>query len=197
MGHCNPGLYFPINMCGHHGSSNQNNHELPTHLGLHLIRCCADKTSSSHSSTCICGRAGLRNCHPQRSSTWRGRIRFLEAIFMTGRSLLQVLHHACLPLCQTQTSTEGRRLQCELHHADRRLHPTIVNEPQVTNGSFSQNMSYILNMLIYIGIILLDNLLQCLLFIALIDLSRTCGNTATLIYNALVMFLIYPWIKIK
>jgi hypothetical protein len=45
--------------------------------------------------------------------------------------------------------------------------------------------------------ILLDNLLQCLLFIGMIDLSRTCGTAATLIYNALVMFMIYPWIKIK
>jgi hypothetical protein len=45
--------------------------------------------------------------------------------------------------------------------------------------------------------ILVDNLLQCLLCIALIDISRTCGSTVTLIYNALVMFIIYPWIKIK
>jgi hypothetical protein len=52
-------------------------------------------------------------------------------------------------------------------------------------------------MLIYIGTILLDNLLQCLLFIAMIDLSRTCGTAATLICNALVIFMIYPWTKIK
>jgi hypothetical protein len=31
----------------------------------------------------------------------------------------------------------------------------------------------------------------------MIDLSRTCDNTTSLIYNALVMFMIYPWIKIK
>jgi hypothetical protein len=40
--------------------------------------------------------------------------------------------------------------------------------------------------------ILLDNLLQCLLFIDMIDLSRIRGNAATLICNALVMFMIYP-----
>jgi hypothetical protein len=51
-------------------------------------------------------------------------------------------------------------------------------------------------MLIYLGMILLDNLLQCLLFIAMIDLSRTY-DTASLICYALVMFMIYPWIKIK
>jgi hypothetical protein len=45
--------------------------------------------------------------------------------------------------------------------------------------------------------ILLDNLLQYLLFIAIIDLSITCGSTASLICTALVMFIIYPWIKIK
>jgi hypothetical protein len=42
---------------------------------------------------------------------------------------------------------------------------------------------------------LLDNLMQYLLFIAMIDLSRTCGTTASLICYALVMFMIYPWIK--
>jgi hypothetical protein len=56
-------------------------------------------------------------------------------------------------------------------------------------------MSYILNMLICVGIILLDNLLQCLLFIVIIDLSRTCGSTPSLICNALLMFMIYSWIK--
>jgi hypothetical protein len=30
-----------------------------------------------------------------------------------------------------------------------------------------------------------------------INLSRTCDSIATLIYNALVMFMIYSWIKIK
>jgi hypothetical protein len=58
-------------------------------------------------------------------------------------------------------------------------------------------MSYIFNMLICIGMILLDNLLQCLLFIAMIDLSRTCGTATSLICYALVMFMIYSYIKIK
>jgi hypothetical protein len=52
-------------------------------------------------------------------------------------------------------------------------------------------------MLICVDMILLDNLLQCLLFIVMIDLSITCDSTAILIYNALVIFVIYPWIKIK
>jgi hypothetical protein len=53
-------------------------------------------------------------------------------------------------------------------------------------------MSYIFNMLFCVGMILLNNLLQCLLFIAMIDISKT-----SLIYYALVMFMIYSWIKIK
>jgi hypothetical protein len=31
----------------------------------------------------------------------------------------------------------------------------------------------------------------------MIDLSRSCDSTAILICNALVMFMIYHWIKIK
>jgi hypothetical protein len=58
-------------------------------------------------------------------------------------------------------------------------------------------MSYIFIMLICIGIILLDNLLHCLLFIGMIDLSRIYGSTASLIYKSLVVFMIYSWIKIK
>jgi hypothetical protein len=73
----------------------------------------------------------------------------------------------------------------------------VVKEPQVTYSFSSQIMSYILNMLIYVGMILLDNMLQCLFFIAMIDLSRTCGSTISLICNALLMFMIYSWIKIK
>jgi hypothetical protein len=61
----------------------------------------------------------------------------------------------------------------------------------------SQIISYILNMLIFVCMILLGNLLQYLLFIIVIDLFRTCDSTAILIYNALIMFINYPWIKIK
>jgi hypothetical protein len=45
--------------------------------------------------------------------------------------------------------------------------------------------------------ILLDNLLQYLMFIVVIDLSRICDSSGILIYNALGMFMIYHWIKIK
>jgi hypothetical protein len=58
-------------------------------------------------------------------------------------------------------------------------------------------MPYIFNMLISLGMILLDNLLQCLLFIAMKDLSSTCGTATSLICYALVMFIICCSIKIK
>jgi hypothetical protein len=35
------------------------------------------------------------------------------------------------------------------------------------------------------------------MFIAMIDLSRTCDSTASLVYIALVMFMIYTWIERK
>jgi hypothetical protein len=86
----------------------------------------------------------------------------------------------------------SRRLQHELHQAEHCLQPfIIIKEPNVTYGFSAQIMSYILNNLIGVGMILLDNLMQCLLFIAMIDLSRTCDSTASLICYALVMFMIY------
>jgi hypothetical protein len=95
-----------------------------------------------------------------------------------------------LPLPRSRT--EGHRLQRELHQTDRCLHSIIiVKESQVAYSSCSQIMSYIFNMLICVGMILLYNLLQWLLFIAMIDLSRTCDTATSLICYALVMFMIY------
>jgi hypothetical protein len=97
---------------------------------------------------------------------------------------------ARLPLHRSRA--EGHRLQRELRQADRCLHPVvIVRKLQVTYGSCSQIMSYIFNMLIRICMILLDNLLQCFLFIAMIDLSRIYDTATILICYALVMFMIY------
>jgi hypothetical protein len=52
-------------------------------------------------------------------------------------------------------------------------------------------------MLICADMILLDILLQCLLFIAMIDILKICDSSASLICYVLVIFIIYPWIKIK
>jgi hypothetical protein len=101
-----------------------------------------------------------------------------------------------LPLRRTRV--EGRRFQHKLRQADRRLQPiVIIKEPQVTCNYCSQIMSYILDMFICVYMIFLDNLLQYLLFINMIDLSRTYDNTDSLICYALIMLMIYLWIKIK
>jgi hypothetical protein len=50
-------------------------------------------------------------------------------------------------------------------------------------------------MFICVGMILLDNLLQYLLFIAVIDIFRTYDSTTSLICIILLMFMIYSWIK--
>jgi hypothetical protein len=100
-----------------------------------------------------------------------------------------------LPL--RRSHVEDHCLQRKLRQSNHHLHPIIViKESQVTYGSCSQIMSYIFNMLICLDIILLGNLLQCLLFIAMIVLFRTCHTTSLLCY-AFVMFMIYHWIKIK
>jgi hypothetical protein len=97
---------------------------------------------------------------------------------------------AHLPL--RRSCAESHRLQRELHQVDRRLNSiVIVKESQVKCGYCSQIMSYIFNILIYVCMILLDNLLSCLLFIAMIDISRTWGTVISLIYYALVIFMIY------
>jgi hypothetical protein len=65
---------------------------------------------------------------------------------------------AHLPLRRTRA--ECRRLQRELRQADHHLHLIVViKEPQVTYSLLSQIMSYILNILIYVDMIFLDNLL--------------------------------------
>jgi hypothetical protein len=58
-------------------------------------------------------------------------------------------------------------------------------------------MSYLLDMLIYVCMILLDNLLQYLVFIVMIYLYIICDSTIILICNVLVISMICLWIKIE
>jgi hypothetical protein len=58
-------------------------------------------------------------------------------------------------------------------------------------------MSFILSMMICVAMVLLDNLLLGLIFIAMLDLSSTCDSSTVLICKSLVMFMSYFWIKIK
>jgi hypothetical protein len=144
-------------------------------LLMHI--CDRESRSTELSSSAILHREMANKVFGKRSS--RLLARFIK--FSTT---------ARLPLRRSRA--EGRRIQHELHQADRRLHPVvIVKEPQVTYGFCSQIMSYVFNMLICVGMILLDNLIQCFLFIALINLFRTCDTVTILICYALVMLMIY------
>jgi hypothetical protein len=190
-GRCNARQVFPINTCGHHRTSNNENHE-PTHLGFCLLCCCTFKATSSHSLACIRNRQS-RSLKPSSSMILhreRAHKIFRKQSLRLLTPFFKFFITAHLPLHRTHA--EGRRLQCLLHQDNRHLHPIIViNEPQVMYDFSSQIISYILNILICVGMILLDNLLQCLLFITMIDISRICGSTASLICNALIMFMIY------
>jgi hypothetical protein len=198
MGRCNLSQVFRIYTCGRHENSNKPTAtKTTTHLGfatsatvpprlLHLVHRCASAI----------GRAGLQNRHPQRYCKERVNKVFGKRSSWLLARFIKLFTTARLPLHQSRA--EGYRLHRELHQADRRLHPVIiVKELQVTYSFCSQIMAYIFNILIYVGMILLDNLLQCFLFIAMIDLFRTCGIVTILVCYALVMFIIYSWIKIK
>ena len=58
-------------------------------------------------------------------------------------------------------------------------------------------MSYILSIVIYLGMILLDSLLQSLTLFHMIHLSRSWIDMFDLICNLVVVFMIYFCIKLK
>jgi hypothetical protein len=130
MGRCNPRQVFPIYTCGRHGNSKiPTATKTPTHLGFAATTAAPPRLLHPvHRRASAIGRVCLRNRRPQRSCTERWRIRFLEAIFVTARSLCQVLRHGSST--SSSVSRGGHRLQLEFHQADRRLHPVIiVKEP--------------------------------------------------------------------
>jgi hypothetical protein len=113
---------------------------------------------------------------------------------MIACSLHQVLHHGL----STSSSVARRGSSPSTRTLSGRSPSSFGHHHQGTASHvrflLSNHVLYF-NMFICVGLILLDNLMQYLLFIAMIDLSRTCGTTASLICYALVMFMIYPWIK--
>jgi hypothetical protein len=77
--------------------------------------------------------------------------------------------HLFVDRTRSVTSTVNYVSLCELQES--------ITVEEIMYLFNSRIMSYILNMLIYVGIILLDNLLQCFMFITMIDLSRTFDST--------------------
>jgi hypothetical protein len=95
-----------------------------------------------------------------------------------------------------RSGTEPRHIYRELRLSVCGLQESTAAQED-TYALNSRIMSYLLNMLICVGMISLDNLLQCFLFIDVIDLSSTFNSTVLLICKSLFMFMIYFWIKIK
>jgi hypothetical protein len=93
-------------------------------------------------------------------------------------------------------SADRRCLPRVIILTERPLHnSTVVKEEETPYVLFSLITYYMLNLVICLDMILLD-LLQCLIYIILIDLSTTYDSTVVSICNSLFMFLIYFWIKI-
>jgi hypothetical protein len=94
-------------------------------------------------------------------------------------------------------TADRRCLQHIIIQTKRRLHnSTVVKEEKALYVLFFLIMpyflimSYMMNLVICISMILLD-LLQYLICIVVIDLSSTFDNTVVWIYNSLFMFMIY------
>jgi hypothetical protein len=100
-----------------------------------------------------------------------------------------------LPLCWAHT--DHCHLQCTIIQNERRLlASTVIKEQEALYVLFLTIMSFIMNLMICVGMILLY-LLQCLFNIVVIDLFSTSDSVVVSFFNSLVIFMIYFWIKIK
>jgi hypothetical protein len=148
---------FPINTCDRHRTSNNEKHETPTHLGFRLLRYCAAKSTASWSSVCTCDwesrslkLSSSAILHQKRVNKIFGK---LSSWLLNP--LLHVCHTARLPLRRSRA--EHHLIYHELHQSMCGLQEsTIVQEDTYVLNSLI--MSYILNILTCVGMILLDNL---------------------------------------
>jgi hypothetical protein len=185
MGRCNSRRVFPINTCSCHGSSNLNNHEAPMHLGLRLIHYCAAKTSPSRSSTCICDRESrsLESlpsailCRETANKIFRSDLRDCSLASLSSSPQLIYLFVGRAPRVFAFNANSVRPIA------------VFIWSSQFQLSNYVLHIKYV-DLCMY-------NLLHCLMFIVVIDLYRTSDSIATLIFNALVMFMIYSWITIK
>jgi hypothetical protein len=96
---------------------------------------------------------------------------------------------ARLPL--HRASADHCRLQCTVVQTEWHLrNSTVVKEEEASFVLLYLIMYYMLNLVICIGMILLD-LLQCLICTVVINLSSIFDSTAVWICNSLFMFMIY------
>jgi hypothetical protein len=165
-----------------------NNHVPSTHLGFCLFRYCDAKTISSRSSTCICNRES-KSLEPSFSAILHQV--WVNKVF--GKWSLRLLIHFFKFFIMTHLPLRQMRVEVVAFNANSISQSVVFTKLLSSMNHKSPTISRLKNMLIYVCIILLDNLLQYLLFIVVIDLARTCDSTAILICNALVIFIIYPF----
>jgi hypothetical protein len=97
-----------------------NNHEPPMHIDFCLLRCYADKATSSRSSTCICDRES-KSLKPSSSAILHRERANKVYEKRSSRQLTRFFKFfitAHLPLRWTRT--KGCLFQHKLHQADRR-----------------------------------------------------------------------------
>jgi hypothetical protein len=166
------------------------------HLGFCLLYCYATKSTSSRLSTYICDwesrspkPSSLAILHRKKANKVFGKHstrlldRFSKFIITT-----------CLPL---RWSCAGPR---HIYHKLRESACGLQNSITVKEDMYvldSRIMSYILNISICVGMILLDILLQWFLFITVIDLASIFHSTFVSLWNLVFSSIIYFWIKIK
>ena len=97
----------------------------------------------------------------------------------------------------------ARRRDLRQAAADRRrlLYP-VINQALVvvrkeTYDLSSQTISSILAIVIYLAMIVVDSMVDVMMFYTCVDLSRSCVDLSKSIYNLLVIVMIYLWIKSK
>jgi hypothetical protein len=146
-----------------------NNHELPTLLSFRLLHYYATKTISSRSSMYICNwESGSLKSSSSSILHWeRANKVFGKRSSRLLNPLHQTLHHG--------SSTSSSIARGASSHLPRTSSVCAWSLGiyccwEVTLVYNLRIISYILNMLIIVDMILLDNLLQCFLFIIVIDL---------------------------
>jgi hypothetical protein len=135
-----------------------NNHDPPPHLGFCLLRCCATKATSSRSLTCICDResSSLKPSFSMILHRERGNKAFGKRSTRLLDRFSKFILTACLPLHRSHG--ESCRINCELRQSMCSLQKSTIIKEDMYVLNFPI-MSYILNILTCVGIILLDSLL--------------------------------------
>jgi hypothetical protein len=145
-----------------------------THLGFRGLRCWVTKTSSSQSSTCIYDRErrslellSLMILHWERVNKVLWSVLWDCSIASSTSSswLVYIFIERALTIVVYNTSLLKLSGVFTIQLSSRKNEASYV--------LYSQIITYILSLMICIDMILLDNLLQCLIYIIMIDLSST------------------------